>query len=97
MGLHGGTFLLLLSLMVLLIPIIFAIVFAICRKYNDNKTRYPGPDKRTIKLNGSPRMDLFSKKSQIYQDSLFMNTDPLSEIAPLNYDVSTQSNCIFCF
>ncbi|CAD5223124.1 unnamed protein product [Bursaphelenchus xylophilus] len=86
LGLHGGTFLLLLSLLVLLIPVVCAIVFALCRKWQRNRER-PVVRKRPKNRAQSPRMDFFSRKSQVYQEPLFMSNDPLSELSPVNYTI----------
>ncbi|KAI6239991.1 Hemicentin-1 [Aphelenchoides fujianensis] len=86
LGIQGTIFLAFVTLLSAAIPLVCVLAFMVLRKYYASRSSLaiqPGDRHHQHHLNG-PKDDLF-RKNTVYQDPLFLNGDPLNELAPLNY------------
>ncbi|KAI6188639.1 Hemicentin-1 [Aphelenchoides besseyi] len=93
MGVRGAVFLAFVCLLSAAIPLVCVLAFMVLRKYYATRSSLGiQPHNRSPhhQLNGQ-KEDFFGK-SQTYQDPLFLNGDPIHELAPLNYAMDDRDN-----
>ncbi|KAI6181939.1 Hemicentin-1 [Aphelenchoides fujianensis] len=93
LGIQGTIFLAFVTLLSAAIPLVCVLAFMVLRKYYASRSSLaiqPGDRHHQHHLNG-PKDDLF-RKNTVYQDPLFLNGDPLNELAPLNYAMDDRND-----